>query len=163
VEDYDHNGVNGVRIVAVMKTAVLVLLLTACAGTSAPSTTTTVTVSILTPTPVCSAYVGTGDLEDVDLASLCTTALELIPLLVDCERDGGQTAECLEWATTSKADGGAGFTGYTDDQMSLMLDLGREQMSRRQLWIANYDLCRMSHGEEACLSATIDETHREYP
>lgn len=146
-----------------MKTAVLFVLLTACAGTSSSITTTTASAQILAPTPACSAYVGTGDLEEVDLVSLCSSALELIPLLDDCERDGGQTAECLEWATTSNADGGAGFTGYTDEQMSLMLDLGREQMSRRQLWNANYDLCRMSHGEEVCQSAIIEETNREYP
>lgn len=117
----------------------------------------------MTPSPVCSAYVGTGDLEDVDLATLCTTGLELIPLLEDCERNGGRVTECLGWATTSAVDGGAGFTGYTDEQMSLMLDLGREQISRRQLWNANYDLCRMSHGQQACQSAITDETDREYP
>jgi hypothetical protein len=43
------------------------------------------------------------------------------------------------------------------------LDLGSEQISRRQLWNATYDLCRMSHGEQACQSAVTDETHREYP
>ena len=149
--------------VAVLKTGVILLLLTACAGPSATSTTNTVVASILPPTPACSAYAGTGDLEDVDLASLCTTALELIPLLENCEKDGGQSAECLNWATTSSADGGAGFTGYSDNQLSLMLDLGREQISRHQLWNATYDLCRMSHGEEACQSAAIDETDRKYP
>jgi hypothetical protein len=162
IGDYDES-INGVPNVLVMKTGVFLLLLTACAGLSAPNVPTTIAASIVTPTPVCSAYVGTDDLEDVDLAALCTTALELIPLLDECEKDGGQVAECLDWATTSSAAGGAGFTGYTDEQMSLMLDLGSEQISRRQLWNATYDLCRMSHGEQACQSAVTDETHREYP
>ena len=163
IGDYDHKSVIVVRNVPVMKSGVFLLLLTACAGLSAPNAPKTTPVSIVTPTPVCSAYVGTGDLEDVDLAALCSTALELIPLLDDCEKDGGRVTECLDWATTSIAAGGAGFTGYTDEQMSLMLDLGGEQISRRQLWNATYDLYRMSHGEQACQSAITDETDREYP
>ena len=118
---------------------------------------------LLPPTPSCSAYKGTGDLEGTELTSYCTTAIELIPAVEDCLDTGGQADDCLEWATTSEEDGGAGFTGYTDEELDLMFDLGRDRIRRGEIWNAEYDWCRMSQGEEACQAAINEETLYFYP
>ena len=114
--------------------------------------------ALLPPRPACEAYVGTGDLVGLDLASLCEIGVELAPLVDECIEEGSPLQACLTEVGSRDA-----FSGAAVDELRVGYEVGVEHIRRLEIWIAELDWCRFDKGEEACNAAIHDEVEFVYP
>jgi len=146
---------------------VMVLVIAACTGSTTQRTEvppppatefrvrTTALVIELTPRRDCFNFVGTGELEGVDLFVYCTMGRDLIRAVDSCERRCERPDVCLDWATSPESEGGAGLTGLNEAELDLAFRLGRIRINMEDASDREFDFCVAIHGEELCRDAYI--------
>ena len=127
------------------------------------STTTTLALIVLPPQPDCFAYEGTGELSDLDLVGYCITGIQLVETVRACEADGNRPDECLALARAPESEGGGGFTGWSEAEISLMFELGTDRLARGGEWDQYWDACVESHGQDTCVEYIEPENRYLWP
>ena len=89
--------------------------------------------------------------------------MQLVEVVRACQDRGNRPDECLAIARAPEGEGGFGFTGWDDAEVSLMFRLGTDRLERGEEWDVLWDACVEDYGQDRCLEEIESESRYLWP